>query len=210
MIRVLIVDDHDIVREGLKQIVSETTDIRIEGEAKTGSEALDLVRQGCWDVVVLDLNLPDRGGLELIPHLRQVAPGTPLLVLTMHREESYASRALKAGAAGYISKDRAREYLVEAIRRLAGGQTFITPALAERLAFELVRKGDRKPHEQLSDREFQILRMIATGAPPRQIAAELNLSVKTVATHRTRILQKMSLRNNAELVQYALQNGLLE
>lgn len=209
MIRVLIVDDHDIVRDGLKQIVAETEDITVGGEARTGGEALDRIRSESWDVVVLDLNLPDRPGLDVLAQIRAYSPRTPVLILSMHREVSYASRALSAGAAGYVTKDNAREHLALAIRKLARGERFISPLLAESLAFELMDKTGRKKHEQLSDREFQVLCMIATGKPPREIAAELNLSVKTVGTHRARLLQKMGLRNNAELVQYVIEHQLL-
>lgn len=209
MITVLIADDHDIVREGLRQIVSETDDIVVGGEARSGAEAIDLVRSRPWDVVILDLNLPDRPGLDVLAQIRLSAPRIPVLILSMHREPSYASRALHAGAAGYVSKDSARDHLVNAIRRLAQGKRFITPALAETLAFDLLDSSGEQGHEQLSDREFQIFCMIAAGKPPREIAAELNVSVKTVGTHRARLLQKMGLRNNAEIVQYAIEHRLL-
>jgi two-component system invasion response regulator UvrY len=208
MIRVLIADDHDIVREGVKQIVSETSDITVGGEARTGAEALDRAREGGWDVVILDLNLPDRPGLDVLGQLRAVNGDVPVLILSMHGEASYAARALKAGASGYVSKSTAREHLVIAIRKLANGERFLTPELAESLAFGMM--GARSSgHQSLSDREFQVLCLIAAGKPPREIAAELNLSVKTVATHRARLLQKMGLRNNAELVRYAIDHQLL-
>jgi two-component system invasion response regulator UvrY len=208
MIKVLIADDHDIVREGVKQIVSETNDIVVGAEARTGAEAIDRVRTGKWDVVILDLNLPDRPGLDVLAQLRSVAADVPVLILSMHGEASYAARALKAGAAGYVSKSTAREHLVMAIRKLANGERFLTPELAETLAFGMMRNGEGG-HQGLSDREFQVLCLIAAGKPPRDIAAELNVSVKTVATHRARLLQKMGLRNNAELVRYAIDNDLL-
>lgn len=210
MIRVLIVDDHDIVREGLRQIVSETSDIVVGGEARTGGEALDHLYGGAqYDVIVLDLNLPDRPGLDVLAQCRAIVPRVPVLILSMHQQVSYASRALKAGASGYVSKDRAREYLVDAIRRLARGERFLTPALAEGMAFDLVETEGQVRHAALSDREFQILCLIAAGKPPRDIAADLNVSVKTVGTHRARILAKMGLKNNAALVQYAIENDLL-
>jgi two-component system invasion response regulator UvrY len=209
MITVLIADDHDIVREGLKQIVSETTDIIVGGEARTGAEALEKARDGGWDVIVLDLNLPDRSGLDVIAQLRTTTPQVPVLVLSMHQEISYAARALKAGAFGYVSKDSAREHLVTAIRRLARGERFLTPAFAESLAFDLMNPPKGRTHESLSDREFQVLCLIAVGKPPREIATALGVSVKTVATHRARLLAKMALKNNAELVQYAIENDLL-
>lgn len=209
MISVLIVDDHDIVREGLKQIVSETSDIAVGGEARSGAEALDLVRSRHWDVVVLDLNLPDRPGLDVLAQIRSTHPQVAVLILSMHQQASYASRALKAGALGYVSKDSAREYLVTAIRKLARGERFISPTIAQSLAFDLVDTAGGQRHEKLSDREFQVLCMIASGRPPRAIAAELNVSVKTVGTHRARLLEKMGLKNNAEIVQYAIEHGLL-
>jgi two-component system invasion response regulator UvrY len=209
MIRVLIADDHDIVREGVKQIVSETIDIAVEGEARSGEAAIAEVRRARWDVIILDLNLPDRAGLEVLSQIRSIAPHTPVLIFSMHQQASYAARALKAGASGYVSKDSAREHLVKAIRRVAAGERFLTPALAESLAFGLVDDAGDNRHERLSDREFQVLCLIAAGKPPRDIAAELNVSVKTVATHRARLLAKMALKNNAEVVQYALEHDLL-
>jgi DNA-binding NarL/FixJ family response regulator len=209
MITVLIVDDHDIVREGLKQIVYETGDIVVGGEARTGEEAMERVRTGRWDVVILDLNLPDRPGLEVLSQIRTHAPQMPVLILSMHQQVSYAARAMKAGALGYVSKDSAREHLVLAIRKLARGERFLTPAFAEGLAFELMDGTGGSPHERLSDREFQVLSRIAGGKPPREIAAELGLSVKTVGTHRARILTKLGLKNNAEIVQYAIEQGVL-
>ena len=209
MINVLIADDHDIVREGVKQIVSDTTDIVIGGEARTGDEAIAEMRHGPWDVVILDLNLPDRAGLEVLSQLRSMAPHVPVLIFSMHRQPSYATRALKAGAAGYVSKDSAREHLVTAIRKVARGERFLTPELAESVAFGVVDAGGENLHERLSDREFQVFCLIAAGKPPRDIAADLNLSVRTVGTHRTRLLAKMALKNNAQLVQYAIEHHLL-
>lgn len=209
MIDVLIVDDHDIVREGVKQIVAETKDIAVGGEARSGSEALAELRRAKWDVIILDLNLPDRAGMEVLSQLRTLAPNIPVLVFTMHRQASYATRALKAGAAGYVSKDNARAHLVTAIRKVARGERFLTPDLAETVAFGIVDDSGENPHERLSDREFQVLCLIAAGRPPREIAAELNLSVRTVGTHRSRLLAKMGLKNNAQLVQYAIEHHLL-
>jgi DNA-binding NarL/FixJ family response regulator len=209
VINVLIVDDHDIVREGVKQIVAETTDIQVGGEARTGGEAIAEMRRAKWDVVVLDLNLPDRAGLEVLAQLRALAPHVPVLVFTMHQQPSYATRALKAGAAGYVSKDSARAHLVAAIRKVARGERFLAPDLAELVAFEVVDAGGENLHERLSHREFQVLCLIAAGKPPREIAADLSLSVRTVGTHRARLLAKMGLRNNAQLVQYAIENHLI-
>jgi len=209
MINVLIIDDHDIVREGVKQIAAETKDIVVGGEARSGGEAIDALRRAKWDVIILDLNLPDRAGLEVLSQLRLFAPHIPVLVFTMHREASYATRALKAGAAGFLSKDSARLHLVAAIRKVARGERFLTPDLAESVAFGVVDAGAETLHERLSDREFQILCLIAAGKPPRVIAGELNLSVRTVGTHRARLLAKMGLKNNAQLVQYAIEHHLL-
>ena len=209
MIKILIADDHDIVREGVKQIVSDTTDIVVGGEARTGTEAIAEVRRAKWDVVVLDLNLPDRAGLDVLAQIRQIAPHLPILVFTMHRQASYATRALKSGAAGYVSKDNARAHLVAAIRKVARGERFLPPELAESVAFGVLDASAGNLHEQLSDREFQVLCLIAAGKPPRAIASELNLSVRTVGTHRTRLLAKMGLKNNAQLVQYAIEHDLL-
>ena len=209
MINVLIGDDHDIVREGVKQIVSDTSDIVVGGEARTGGEVIAEVRRGSWDVVILDLNLPDRAGLEVLSQIRSMAPHLPVLVFSMHRQASYATRALKAGAAGYVSKDSARAHLVAAIRKVARGERFLPPDLAETVAFGVVDAAGENVHERLSDREFQVLCLIAAGKPPRDIATELNLSVRTVGTHRARLLAKMGLKNNAQLVQYAIEHDLL-
>jgi DNA-binding NarL/FixJ family response regulator len=198
------------VREGVKQIVLETKDIVVGAEARTGAEAMELMRAQRWDVVILDLNLPDRPGLDVLTQMRAFAPQTPVLILSMHQQVSYAMRAMKAGALGYVTKDSAREHLVNAIRKLARGERFLTPAFAEGLAFGYVDGGvAASRHERLSDREFQVLGLIAAGKPPRDIAAELNVSVKTVGAHRARILAKMGLKNNAQIVQYAIENGLL-
>jgi DNA-binding NarL/FixJ family response regulator len=208
MIKVLITDDHAIVRDGLRQIVAETSDIIIVGEASTGTEALELLRRTEPDVLVLDLNLPDRHGLDVLAHVRSTWPDLPVLILSVHKEAEYAIRLLKAGAAGYVGKDVAREQLVAAIRRISRGEKYIAPELAEDVAFRLVEYGDGLPHERLTDREFQVLLLIAEGRPPREIAAKLGLSVRTVGAHRWNILQKTGLRNNAEIVQYVLVHKL--
>ena len=210
MIRVLIVDDHDIVREGIKQILSETRDITVASEAHTGAEAMSQARRGGCDVIVLDLNLPDRPGLDVLAQIRSIAPQLPILIFSMHSEASYVSRALQAGALGYVSKNSARVHLVSAIRKLAHGERFLAPEFAETIAFTMVdHAGGKAAHSRLSDREFQVLCLIAAGKPPREIAADLNLSVKTVGTHRARLLEKMQLKNNAEIVQYAIEHHLL-
>jgi two-component system, NarL family, invasion response regulator UvrY len=209
MIRVLITDDHAIVRDGLRQIVGETNDITVAAEASTAAETIDRLRETSVDVVVLDLNLPDRHGLDLLLQLRGSYPRLPVLILSVNREAAYAIRLLKAGAAGYIGKDGAREQLVEGIRAVARGEKYIAPPLAASVAMHLVSDGTGHRHEQLSDREFQVLLMIAAGKPPRQIAADLSVSVKTVGAHRAHVLQKMGLQNNAEIVQYVLTNKLM-
>jgi two-component system, NarL family, invasion response regulator UvrY len=210
VITVLIADDHDIVREGLKQIVAETSDIVVGGEARTGGEAVEQVRARAWDVVVLDLHLPDRPGLDVLAQIRGIAPSTPVLILSMQEQSSYAIHALKGGALGYVTKSNAREHLVTAIRKVARGERFLTPALAEALALDLVQPNQsRHTHRQLSDREFQVLCLIAAGKPPREIALSLNVSVKTVATHRARLLEKTGMKNNADIVKYAIEHHLL-
>lgn len=209
MIRVLITDDHAIVRDGLRQIVGETSDITVAAEAATATETLNIVRSQPIDVAVLDLNLPDRHGIDVLGQLRRSHPQIPVLILSVNREATYAVRLLKAGAAGYIGKDSAREQLVEAIRRVARGEKYISPVLAESVAMHLVERGDRHPHEHLSDREFQVMLLIAAGRPPREIATELNVSVKTVGAHRAHIMQKIGVRSNAEIVHYVLTHNLM-
>ena len=208
MTRVLITDDHAIVRHGLRQIVSETSDITVAAEAANAAETLVALREHPVDVVVLDLNLPDRHGIDLLAQIRASYPALPVLILSVNRAPSYAVRLMKAGASGYIGKDTAREQLVEGIRTVANGEKFLPPELAASVALHLFDHGDTPPHERLSDREFQVMLMIASGKPPREIAAELNLSVKTIGAHRANILEKTGLRNNAEIVQYVLTHEL--
>ena len=207
-LRILIVDDHPIVRQGLKQILSDAADVGAIGEAADGQQALDLVRQGDWDAVVLDIGLPGRGGIEVLKDIKHERPRLPVLILSMHPEDQYAIRALRAGAGGYLTKEAATEKLLEAIRKITTGGRFITADLAERLAMELtVDVGP--PHASLSDREFEVLRLIASGLSVGDIADRMSLSVKTVSTYRARILEKMRMKNNAELMQYVLSNHLL-
>ena len=207
MIRVLIADDHPIVRQGLKQVLADTRDIVVGGEAKNGTEVLQQVRAEKWDVVVLDLNMPEPSGLDLIKILAAEFPGLPILILSVYPEEQFAVRVLKAGAAGYLVKDSAPELLVTAIRKVYVGGKFISPTTAEAMAFELQnRKG--KSTVDLSDREFQVLRMMASGKTATLIAVELGLSVKTISTYRARLLEKLNLKNNAELVRYAIERNL--
>lgn len=208
-LRILIVDDHPIVRQGLRQALADA-EIGEIVEAATPHEALDLVRQREWDAVVLDIGLPGRGGLEVLKDIKQEVPRLPVLILSMHSEEQYAVRAIRAGAAGYLTKDTAPGRLVDAIHKIISGGRYISPELAERLATELTVDAVRPLHTSLSDREFDVLRLIASGQTVGHIAMRLSLSVKTVSTYRARILEKMHLKNNAELMRYALTNHLLD
>jgi DNA-binding NarL/FixJ family response regulator len=208
-IRVLIADDHAIVREGLKQIVLSDSEITVAGEAATGDEAISKIRNGEFDVIVLDLSLPDRSGFDVLSHIKAANPDLPVLILSMEREEEFAIRCLHAGASGYLEKRSATEQLVSAIKRLARGKKYLSSELAEHLALELDRPGVERPHDLLSKREFEIFLSIASGRPVSQIAAELTLSVKTVNNHRARILQKLGMKNTAELVRYAIRHQLI-
>jgi len=209
MKRILIIDDHEIVRDGLKKILIEQTDNKIFGEASTAPEALKLVAEHDWDVVVLDLSLGGRSGLEVLKELKQIRPRLPVLILSMHSEEQYARRAFKAGAAGYITKDSPRAELVRAINKVADGGRYVSHALAEELVIDLERGSDRPPHETLSDREFEVMRLIASGKTVGEIAAILSLSDKTISTYRARLLEKMGMKTNAELTHYAIRNNLV-
>jgi len=210
MIRVLIADDHVVVRKGLIQILGGTPELLVAGEATNGQEVLDKVRAEAWDVVVLDISMPDRSGLDILKQLRSERPELPVLVLSMHSEDQYAMRVLKAGASGYLTKDSAADELVKAIRKVVRGGTFVSEFLAEKLAFELGADSSRLPHETLSDREFQVLRRLAAGKSVTEIAAQLSLSVKTVSTYRTRMLEKMNLGTNVELIHYAIRHHLID
>lgn len=210
MIRVLIADDHQIVREGLKQILAETSDIAAVGEASNAGEVLTQVLKNDYDVVLLDISMPGRSGLEILRELKSAKAGLKILMLSMHPEEHYAVRALKAGASGYLTKDRAPEELIEAIRRVSLGGKYISATLAEKLAFYLEEDSEKPPHERLSDREYEVMRMLASGKTVKEIAQELSLSVKTISTHRTRLLRKMNMKTNAQLASYAIQNKLVE
>ena len=210
MIRVLIADDHAVVQQGLKQILGDTPEMLVAGEATTGQEVLDKVRAETWDVVILDISMPDRSGLDILKQLRSERPKLPVLVLSMHSEDQYAMRVLKAGASGYLTKDSAPDELVKAVRKVVSGGRYVSAFLAEKLAFEIGTDSNRLPHETLSDREFQVLRGIAAGKSVTEIAAELYLSVKTVSTYRTRMLTKMNLETNAELIYYAIRNHLID
>jgi DNA-binding NarL/FixJ family response regulator len=210
MIRVLIADDHPIVRQGLRQILSEIPDMVVAGEAVNGQETLDQVRAGGWDVLVLDITMPDRSGLDILKELKYQQPDLPVLVLSIHAEEQFAVRLLKAGASGYLTKENAPDELVKAIRKVVAGGKYISQSLAESLAFNLDVGSDRPRHESLSDREFQVMQLMASGKTLTEIAEELSLSTKTVSTYRTRLLEKMNLKTNAEIVRYAIENELVE
>jgi two-component system, NarL family, invasion response regulator UvrY len=210
MIRVLLADDHAIVRTGLREILEETGDITAAGEASNGQEVLARVREHDYDVVVLDMSMPGRSGIELIRQVKSEKPKLRILVLSMHSEEQYAVRTLKAGASGYLTKESAADELVAAIRRIAAGGAYVTPETAQRLALDLGATSEAPPHTLLSDREFQVLQMIAGGKSVTEIARQLTLSVKTVSTHKSRILQKMGLANQAELIRYAIRHKLID
>lgn len=208
MIKILIADDHAIVRRGLRQILAETHDMIVAGEAHDGQELIDKVRAERWDVVILDISMPGRGGLDILKQLKSEHPKLPVLMLTMHPEDQYAVRVLRAGASGYLTKESAPDHLVEAIRKVARGGKYISAHLAETLAFNL-ESIERPLHELLSDREFQVMRMIASGKTVREIGEELSLSVKTISTYRARILEKMRMKNNAEITHYMIRKELV-
>lgn len=210
MIRVLIVDDHAIVREGWKQILADTDDIRIAGEAGSYAEALAQMSEQRWDVGVLDISLPGRSGVELLKQSKRLYPDRPLLVLSVHSEEQYAMRVMRAGASGYLTKETAPTELIDAVRKVYRGGKFITEKLSELMLFHLDENVDEVRHDSLSDREFQVFCMLAHGKSATQIADELSLSVKTISTFRTRIMQKMDFGNTVDLIKYALKHGLAE
>jgi DNA-binding NarL/FixJ family response regulator len=210
MIRIIIADDHAAIRRGVKDILADETDMEIGAEASTAQELLELVRKQAWDAVVLDISLPGRSGLEVLSELKQERPSLPVLVHTMHAEDQFAVRALRAGAAGYLTKDSPPTELVKALRKIVAGGKYVGQSLAEKLAVNVDANIDRAPHEALSDREFQILRLLASGKTVSAIADELSLSVKTISTYRSRILGKMKMKNNAELMRYALQQKVVE
>lgn len=210
MIKVLVVDDHAIVREGLKQILEEAPDLEVAGEASTGEEALEKMHVGHWDVVVLDILLPGINGLVVLEQIKRHSPKLPVLMLSMYGEDQYAVRTLKAGAAGYLTKESAPQELVTAIRKVARGGKYVSPSLMEKMVSGLATDLQKPQHETLSDREFQVLCMIAAGKTLTQIGEDLGLSVKTVSTHRTRMLKKMHLKSNAELIHYAIRYGLVK
>lgn len=210
MIRIATADDHAIVRRGLREILSAEPDMQVCGEAATAEELLDVVRSQACDAIVLDITLPGRSGLDVLKDLKQDRPALPVLVLTMHAEEQFGLRTLKAGAAGYLNKESAPAELVKAIRKIVAGGRYLTPSLAEALAAEALAPTDQRPHRTLSRREDEVIRLLASGKTPTDIGRQLNLSVKTVSTHRTRILKKLGLTTTAELIRYAIQHRLID
>lgn len=208
--RVLIADDHAVFRRGLRETLAEAFSRVTFGEAKTAQETLEHVRRLEWDVVILDISMPGKSGLDILDELKRSRPRLPILLLSMHPEEQFARRALKAGAAGYLTKESVPEELKEAVKKVAAGGRYVSATLAEKLAVDLREGADTPIHELLSAREFQVLRMIASGKSVKEIAEEISLSVKTVSTYRARILEKTGMKTNAELIRYALQTQLVD
>jgi two-component system invasion response regulator UvrY len=209
MTKILIADDHAIVREGLKQIIADTGDLLVAGEATSGQEVLELILKENWDLIILDLAMPGRDGLYTLKEVKREKPNIPVLVLSIYPEEQYAVRALKAGAAGYLTKESAPEELIAAIRKVSRGGKYISASLAEKLAFLLDVDAEKPLHERLSDREYQVMLKIASGKTVSEIADEMSFSVKTISTYRVRALKKMGLKNNAAFTYYALKHGLV-
>jgi two-component system, NarL family, invasion response regulator UvrY len=209
MLKILIADDHAIVREGLKQILADTPDMMVAGEAENGQQVLELIRNRDWDLVLLDINMPDGNGLDTLKQLKKEKPDLPVLMLSMYPEEQYAIRSIKAGVAGYLTKESAPEELITAIKKVARGGKYVSASLSEKLAVYLETGAEKPLHEMLSDREYQVILMIAAGKTVTRIAEELSLSVKTISTNRARALKKMGMRNNAEATYYAIKHGLV-
>jgi|ERR1700728_1429919 two-component system invasion response regulator UvrY len=209
MKKILIVDNHQVVREGVRKILDEQPGAKLFGEASDAAEALAMVREHEWDAVILDLSLSGRSGIDALKELKQIRPHMPILILTMHSEEQYARRVFRAGAAGYVTKDSSMTELIRAVTTVMKGGRYVSASLAEWLVVDMGRDEDRPPHESLSDREFEVMRLIASGKTVCEIAGLLSLSNKTISTYRARILQKMSMRTNAELTYYVIKNGLL-
>ena len=210
MIRILIADDHSIVRQGLKQIVSECPGMVVAGEAASGQEVLELVRKRDFDVAIVDIAMPGRGGLEILKDLKAEKPLMKVMVLSMYSEEQYAIRSFRDGASAYLTKASAPDELVQAIRTVAKGKRYITPSVAERMAAYIEVDSERPPHERLSDRELQVLVLLGSGRSVGEIAGELSLSVKTISTYRARILEKTGMETNAQLIKYAVQHDLVQ
>jgi DNA-binding NarL/FixJ family response regulator len=210
MIRILIADDHVIVRAGLKEFIADQPDMEVAAEASTGAEAIAAVRAHDFDVVLLDIMMPDKNGIDTLKALQHVKPDVPVVILSTYSEDQYAINLLRAGASGYVNKDAASDQLVNAIRTVARGRKYVSPALQQILADNLAGDSEQPAHAKLSQREFQIFCKLAGGAPVSKISEELNLSVKTVSTYRARILEKMSMKSNAEITHYAIKSGLIQ
>ena len=210
MIRVVIADDHTIVREGLKQILRADPELAIAGEARDGAEVVECVRQLDFDVLLLDMSMPKKSGIELIKQIKNERPKLRILVLSMHEEQQYAVRAIKSGASGYLTKESAPAQLISAIRKVAAGGAFISAAVAEQLALGAMPQTDGPPHTALSDREYEVFQLLVAGKTVSDIASQLNLSVKTVSTHKARLMEKMGMTNHAELIRYALAHRLVD
>ncbi len=209
MIRILVADDHAVVREGIKQILTGQEDMIVEDEAATGQEVLCKMAEKTYDLVLLDISMPGRSGMEILEEIKVMRPKLPVLILSMHPEEQYAVRMLRAGAAGYLTKGSAPQELISAIQKVSAGGKYVTGSLAEKLAFELDARAEKPRHQRLSDREYQVMLMLASGQSVSEVAEELCLSAKTISTYRIRILQKMDMKKNAELTLYAVKNNLI-
>ena len=210
MIKILIADDHELVREGLKKVLKSEMDMSIAHEAKDSVEVLKFLEKSTVDIILLDISMPGRSGLDILKDIKKFHPRLPVLILSMHAEEKYAIRALKAGASGYITKESAADELVKAIRKVVNGGKYISHSLAEQLASELITPSENLPHEALSDRELQVMCLIAQGVSVPQIAEQLSLSLSTINTYRFRVLEKMSMKTNAELIRYTLKHNLVD
>lgn len=209
MKKILLVDDHSIVRQGLKNLIELETDLEVAGEASSGVEALNLVRKNSFDIIVLDISMPDKNGVDTLHDLQHISPDLPVLILSGYAEAQYALNLIRSGCKGYLSKDADSDEIIKAIRVIANGKRYISAELAELMTEQLSHPSEKQLHETLSDREFQVFFKLAGGLSPTDIASELNISIKTVSTYRTRILEKMSLKTNADLTYYAIKNELI-
>jgi len=210
MIKIVIADDHDIVRAGLKQIISDEEDMEVAGESNSGEKLIELIKKNDYDIVLLDLKMSGMNGIEVMKHIKAIKPTIPVIVLSMHAEDQYAVRTIKAGASGYITKETGATPSYLAVRRVVSGGKYISPTLAETLADSVAGGGSDLPHEKLTDREFQVLCMIASGKTVSEIGSKLFLSVKTISTYRQRILEKMNMKNNSEITHYVIKNNILD
>ena len=210
MINILIADDHAIVREGLKNIISETSDIVVTDEASSGAEVLSKVLKNDYDMIVLDITMPGRDGIDVLKQVKSFKPDLGILIMSIHPEDQFALRALKAGASGYINKEKVPEEIIAAIRKVSSGRKYVSASFAEKLAIDLQIDSEEPLHKKLSDRENEVLRMIASGKTPKEISSELSLSTKTISTYRTRVLEKMNMKTDAQLTYYAILNDFIE